>query len=126
MAKGGTEHREAQTSIKDYYKRMGKIAIIEGFLQGKHIDILVYDLQTKKRIAIEYQTGKANALRNIFIDSQLCHEVIIVSSKQHVLNRIKAEAEKTFSSEQCNRLKFHLLDDFVPHKRKETTTNIAE
>lgn len=126
MAKGGKEHREAQIIIRDYYRRLGKIAIIEGFLGGKHIDVLVYDLKTGKTMAVEYQTGMANALRNIFIDSQLCHEVIIISSKQTVISSIKAKAKMTFNSGQYNKLEFRLLKDFIPHERKETASNIAE
>lgn len=126
MAKGGKEHREAQIIIRDYYRRLGKIAIIEGYLGGKHIDILVYDQATGKMTAVEYQTGMANALRNIFIDCQLCHSVVIVSSKQTVISGIKAKAKMTFNSGQCNKLEFRLLKEFIPHGRKETTSNIAE
>ena len=126
MAKGGTEHKQAQIILRDYYKRLGKIAIIEGFLDGKHIDLLVYDQSTGKTTAVEYQTGLANALRNIFVDSQLCHEVVIVSSKQTVIDSIKIKAKKTFDCGQLKRLEFRILKYFIPHERKETTTNIAE
>ena len=114
MAKGGTEHQEAQNIIRDYYKRLGKIAIIEGFLGGKHIDILVYDQSTGKTTAVEYQTGLANALRNIFVDSQLCHEVVIVSSEQTVIDSIKIKAGKTFDRGQLRKLRFRLLKEFIP------------
>lgn len=126
MAKGGIEHRQAQIIIRDYYKGMGKIAIVEGFVSGKHIDVLVQDLSKGKTIAVEYQTGTANALRNIFIDSQICDEVIVISSSQLVLNSIRGKAEKAFSAVQCDRMKFRLLNEFVPHERKKTTTNMAE
>lgn len=126
MAKGGKKHREAQTIIRDYYRNLGKIAIIEGFLGGKHIDVLLCDKSIGKITAVEFQTSAGHALRNIFVDLRLCHEVIIVSSEQHVLDSIKAKARMTFGPGQCNKLEFRLLKDFIPHERKETTLNIAE
>lgn len=126
MAKGGTEHREAQVIIRDYYRRLGMIPITEGFLGGKHIDILLYNQSTGKITAVEFQTGMANALRNIFIDLQLCTSVIIVASKQTVIDSIRIKTEKTFDAGQLKRLEFRLLKDFIPHERNKTAINIAE
>ena len=120
MAKGGPEHRNAQGIMRDYYKSMGKIAVIEGFL-GKHIDVLVYDLTTRTMTAVEYQTSKANALRNIFHDCRVCDEVVIVSSSQRVLDGIRADAKKVFGSAEFEKLSFRLLKEFVPQKLEEKT-----
>lgn len=126
MAKGGPEHRTAQRIVRDHYRNMGKIAVIEGFL-GKHIDVLVYDLMTKRITAVEYQTTKANALKNVFHDCRVCDEVIIVSSSQRVLDGIKADAQKVFSLEERKKLSFHLLKEFIPKKTgQHTAANMPE
>ena len=126
MAKGGLEHRNSQGLIRNYYKNMGRIAVVEGFL-GKHIDVLVYDLMTRKITAVEYQTSKANALKNIFHDCRVCDEVVIVSSSQRVLDGIRADAKKVCSLEEREKLRFHLLKEFVPQKAgKDTASNMPE
>ena len=115
MAKGGIEHRRAQIIIRDYYRRMGKIAIIEGFVGGKHVDVFVYDPVTGGTKALEYETANIpHVLNNIFIDSRICDEVITVSLERHILDGIKVRAERAFGSRECVNRQFRLLKDFVP------------
>ena len=119
--KGGPSHRRAQGIIRDYYVSQGMVAIIEGFLV-KHFDVLVYDPVTRKTKDLEYETGNTQqALRNIFIGSQLCHEVITVSSDSRVLNSIRARAERAFGASQCSNRQFKLLEEFLPQRREGST-----
>lgn len=127
MAKGGTKHQQAQIIIRDYYRRLGKIAIIEGFIGGKHVDVLICNLLTKKTEAVEFETRYTpQALKNIFLDTERCHACTVVSSKPDVIKKIKSKAKKTFSPEKCRKLKFRLLDDFIPHGRNKLPINIAK
>ena len=118
MAKGGSEHRRAQELIRDFYKRKNKVVIIEGFM-GKHIDVLIIDAHAKKRIiAIEFQRSRVNAVRNAFLACRVSDEVIFVSSSQRVLDDIKLDVEKVLSNEQYSKLRYRLLEDFIPQNWK--------
>lgn len=121
MAKGGIEHQRAQVIIRDYHLRLGKIAIIEGFIDGKHVDVLICNRLTKETEAVEFETRYTpQALRNIYLDTERCVACTVVSSKPEVIQKIKVEAGKVFSPEKCRKLRFRLLDDFIPPLRNKT------
>ena len=117
MAKGGAQHRSAQETICRFFRASGCFAVIEGCIDGhKLVDVLVFDPQTKRRTAVEFQTGRKNALRNIYLNFKAgcCDRVMIVCADQKVLGGIKAEAERILDAYTYSKVTFRLLEDFIP------------
>jgi hypothetical protein len=115
-------HKEAQETIRDYYLSLGCIAIIEHYLNGKKIDVLVQDIKTKHTLANEVQLTSKHFLENIQLDLKAgCNEVAIICLEYSVLEGIKRKAKTSLDKNLLNKIRFQHIEEFIPHLRNINT-----
>lgn len=131
--KGGKEHRKYQNLIREYFINLGKIALVEAYINGKNIDVFVQDIKTKKSIGVEIQLNKNPklAFENIEKDFKAgCDEILLVFKKLTDLKTVKKSLFKKIGKEKIKRIQFCLIDDFtsdfIPKRHKNNTYNKAE
>ncbi len=121
--KGRLRHQELQKLLADYFMSQGKIAVVEAFI-GKNVDILVNDID--KTIAVEIQLSPKHCLQ-IKEDFRLgCDEVWIVCESNNILNNIKNKVQHELDKTLYRKTKFHLIEDFLPHKNNKKQQNKTE
>ena len=114
----GKAHNNIQDSIKEHSQAAGWIAIKEHFVNGKKIDVLLQNLQTRMTIAIEVQTTERHALINIVSDLGVgCNEVWNISINKKVSDRIEGRAGKELNSNILEKVRFLVMEDFIPQLR---------
>lgn len=114
--KGGKEHRKYQSLIREYFVDLGKIALVEAYINGKNIDVFVQDIKTKKSIAVEIQLNKSPklAFENIKKDFKAgCDEILLIFKKLADLRAVKKSIFKEIGKETIKKIKFRLIDDFT-------------
>lgn len=114
--KGGKEHRKYQSVIKEYFTNLGKIALVEAYINGKNIDVFVQDIETKKSIAVEIQLNKNPklAFENMKKDFKSgCDEILLVFKELVDLTAVKKRVFKEIGKETITRIQFRLIDDFT-------------
>lgn len=117
--KGGLDHQNLQQRLARHFMAEGKLAVVEAFI-GKNVDILVYD--STKTIAVEIQVTPQHSLENIKADLRLgCNEVWIISTSIKVLNTIKNKVQPHLNDTLRNRVRFYLIEDFIPHTDNNNT-----
>jgi len=126
--KGGKEHRKYQSLIKEHFANLGKIALVEAYINGKNIDVFVQDIETKKSIAVEIQLNKNPklAFENIKKDFKAgCDEILLIFKKLADLKTVKKSVFKEIGKEKIKRIQFRLIDDFtsdfIPKGYKNST-----
>lgn len=116
VGKGGKEHRRYQSVIREHFANLGKIALVEAYINGKNIDVFVQDIETKKSIAVEIQLNKNPklAFENIEKDFKAgCDEILLIFKKLADLKAVKKRTFKEIGKEKIKRIQFRLTDDFV-------------
>lgn len=133
VGKGGKEHREYQNLIREYFINLGKIALVEAYINGKNIDVFVQDIKTKKSIGVEIQLNKNPklALENIKKDFKAgCDEILLVFKELIDLRAVKKRVFKEIGKETITRIQFRLIDDFtsdfIPKGYKNSTYDKRE
>lgn len=131
--KGGKEHRRYQKVIKEYFANLGKIALVEAYINGKNIDVFVQDIKTKRSIGIEIQLNKNPklAFENIEKDFKAgCDEILLVFNKLTDLKTVREKAFKEIEKEKIKKIQFRLIDgfisEFIPKSYKNNTYNKSE
>ena len=109
-------HKKLQEIVRDYYRQKGWIAIIEGFVRGKKIDVLSQNIKTKYTIANEIQLSAQHFLENIRLDFNKagCDEVKIICADKTVLEKIRKKTSQELNKELLERTKFQLIEEFIP------------
>lgn len=116
-------HKEAQKTVRDYYLSLGCIAIIEHYINGKKIDVLVQDIRTKHTLANEIQLTSKHFLENIQLDFKAgCNEVTIICVDYSILEEIKRKAKTSLDKNLLNKTRFQHIEEFIPHSRNRNTT----
>jgi hypothetical protein len=125
--KGGKIHRECQGWMVRVNRSLGTIVVRERMLGNrKLVDVVVYDLKTKKLLGIEVQLSSKHALENIKADfTGGCDHVLIASPYPNVLENIRRTVDSTMPMWIRERVDyFHI--DFIPKKEKNNNKNKPE
>ena len=110
-------HKRLQEIVRDYYRQKGWIAIIEGFVKGKKIDVLSQNIKTKYTIANEIQLSPQHFLENIRLDFKAgCDEVKIICIDKTVLERIRKKTFQELNKELLEKIRFQLIEKFIAPK----------
>ena len=110
--KGGVIHQKWATEIKNFCKAKGFEVFIEPDENGANTDVLVID-QDGKRTAIEIALSEKNQVNNISRDLEHFDSVILATETRILLEKIKAEAQKSINGKNLDRIKFCLLKEFL-------------
>ena len=120
-------HKKLQEIVKGYYAEKGWIAIIEQCIKGKKIDVLVQEIKSKHTIANEIQLSPKHSLENIQLDLKVgCDEVRIIAENNAVLVKIKEEILRRLEKELFEKVKFQIIEEFIPSKKQQNKKNKAE
>ncbi len=112
-------HKNMQETIKNQYISKGYIAVIEHYINGKKIDVLVQDIKTKHSMAYEIQLSSQHCIENIHLDFKAgCDEVIIVSDNENELQKMREAASRNLDKNTLSKVKFQLMQEFIPHTNK--------
>lgn len=116
-------HKQLQEIVRDYYRKKGWIAIIEHYVEGKKIDVLAQDIKSKYTIANEIQLSPKHFIENVLLDSKTgCDEISIISNDKTILEQMK-KASKTLDASLLQNIKFHLIEEFIPHQLTTENNN---
>ena len=108
-------HNNLQDIIKDLYQAAGWIAIKEHCVEGKKIDVLAQNLETKRTIANEVQLTTKHYKENILLDLRVgCDEVWIISINKKVSDWIENKALKELDKRLLAKVRFLTIEDFIP------------
>jgi hypothetical protein len=114
------KHRTFQRLVSSYFKRIGWLATIEHCLNGKKIDVLAQNMETKFIIANEIELTPRHCLTNIERDLEVgCNGVAIICPKLSVLEAIKRKAKTSLSRDILNKVRFQLITEFIPSSNTE-------
>lgn len=109
-------HNDLQDIIKDRYQATGWIAIKEHCINGKKIDVLAQNIETKFTIAYEVQLTPKHYKENILLDFGVgCDEVRIISINKRVLDLIEKKAFKELDEDLLEKVRFLTIEEFIPH-----------
>ncbi len=113
-------HKNLQTTIRDYHKKRGCIAILEYYASGKKIDVLVQNIKTKYTIAYEIQLTYKHFSENILLDFKAgCDEVRIICIDNKVLEQMRQRASSEVSEHLLRKTRFLHINDFIPHLKNK-------
>ena len=121
-------HKKLQEIVRDYYKgKEGWIAIVEESIRGKKVDVLAQEIKSKYTVANEIQVSYKHFLENIMLDLKAnCDEVRIISADPKVLEQMEEKASKKLDRNFLVRVRFQLIQEFIPIKTIESISNTAE
>lgn len=118
--RGSEEHKRLQKLMKEHYESKGKIAIIEGQLKNKKIDVLVQDLISKKITAVEIQLTEKHAVENALKDFQVgCDEVLFICEDEKILEKVKTKVMEKIDKKKHNRIQYLTINGLIPHKNNK-------
>ena len=118
-----SSHKNLQEAIKNYHREKGHIAIIEHYIMGKKIDVLVQDIKTKHTIAYEIQLTYKHFRENILLDFKTgCDEVRIICIDNTTLEQIKRRASSVIDKTLLDKTRFQHIGDFIPHLNNRNNT----
>ena len=120
-------HKNLQESLSEYYRKKGYIAVVEHYAVGKKIDVLAQDIKTKYTIANEIHLTAKHFLENILLDFRAgCNEVRIIAVDKKILEEIKEKTNKELDKNLLKNVKFHLVEEFIPHTDNKNNINNKE
>ena len=120
-------HNKSEDIVKDDYQKNGWIAIKEHYVNGKSIDVLAQHKKTKYTIANEIQLTTKHYRENILLDFNAgCDEVRVISINKKVSDQIEKKALKELDKNLLKKVRFQIIDEFIPHLNNKIKTNKAE
>lgn len=118
-----TDHKEAEKTIRDYYRAIGWIAIIEYYINGKKVDVLAQNIKTRHTIANEIQLAPKYFLENIQLDFKAgCDEVVIICVDDSTLEEIKRKSRSGLDKNLLGKTRFQHIREFIPHSCNNNNT----
>ncbi|MEE9615048.1 MAG: hypothetical protein V3W31_08920 [Thermodesulfobacteriota bacterium] len=109
-------HNKLQDIIKERYQAAGWIAIKEHYINGKKIDVLAQNIETKYTIANEVQLALKHYKENILLDLEVgCDEVRIISISKKVSEQIENKALRELDEELLKKVRFLTIEEFIPN-----------
>lgn len=114
------DHKDSQKTVRDYFRRIGWIAITEYCVNGKKVDVLAQNIETKKTIAFEIQLTSKHFLENIKLDLKAgCNEVVIVCLDVSTLEEIRKKSQTSLDKNLLGKIRFQHIEEFIPHSRSK-------
>ena len=119
IGKGSKDHQRYQQYLCDKAQKDNTIAVIEGYLNGKFVDVLVYDFSRDFITGYEIQMSTKTAVTNAIADLNAgCDEVVIVSPDEIIMEKIKKLITKKIPKPLLKKIKFHILTQTIQNNRK--------
>jgi DNA-binding MarR family transcriptional regulator len=111
--KSGLVHQWWAMKIKEFWKARGKEVKIEPNVEGANTDVLIMD-SDGKRVAVEIALSSDHQVENIIRCLRYFDAVVLATETKILMMKIRAEAVKSLSKDDLERVTFCLLGDFLP------------